>query len=143
MWTSTKNMNTRKISTYSYSRFFFSLLILSDLFFSQLWRLRVTQNALQLSFFFLFLISTTVFIRTFKSFWSKFRQSFLCTCITKIRKPSLYTLANYCAYILKFPMCEHGMPCAVEINSNGGSKRGDMWSTPSTTTSISPLPQYP
>ena len=36
----------------------------------------------------------------------------------------MYTPANYCVCVLKFRMCEHGMPCALEINSNDGSKRG-------------------
>ena len=38
--------------------------------------------------------------------------------------------------------CEHGRPCALEINSNGGSKRRHLESYLSTTTNIiSPLSQ--
>ena len=55
------------------------------------WYLRVTQKELQLSFFFssfFFLIPSSVFGRTGKSFLNKFRQLFLQTCLTKIRSPS-------------------------------------------------------
>ena len=42
--------------------------------------------------------------------------------MTKIGGPFLDTPANYFVYVLKFRMCEHDMPCAIEINSNGGPK---------------------
>ena len=110
---------------------------------SKLLRLRVTQNALQLLFFFFFsLFPSAVSGRTDKRFLSTFRQLFSWICATKIGSPSLGTPTNYCVYVLKFCMCEHGMPCALEINSNGGSKRGHVESCSSTTTNIiSPLPQ--
>ena len=110
---------------------------------SKLLRLPLTQNALQLPLFFFFsLFPSAVFGRTDKIFLSKFRQLFLCTCVTKIGRPSLDTPTNYCVYVLKFCMCEHGMPCALEINSNGGSKRGHVESDSSITANIiSPLPQ--
>ena len=34
------------------------------------------------------------------------------------------SLTNYSIYFLKFRVCEHGMPCVLEINSNSGLKRG-------------------
>ena len=40
---------------------------------------------------------------------------------------------NYSVYFLKFCVCEHGMPCVLEINSNGGLKRGHVKYWPSTT----------
>ena len=63
MWTNVKNMNAIKIPNCSYSRFFFSLLTLSaPCFFNQLWRLRVTQNALRLPFFFFFSLYVALFL---------------------------------------------------------------------------------
>ena len=62
--------------------------------------------------------------------------------LTKIGCLSLDTLANYCVYALKFCVCEHDMSCTLEINSNGGSKRGHIESCLSITTNIiSPLSQ--
>ena len=50
--------------------------------------------------------------------------------------------ANHCVYVLKFCVCEHGMSCTLEINSNGGSKQGHVESCPSSTKNIvSPQPQ--
>ena len=46
--------------------------------------------------------------------------------MTKIGSPSSDTPANYCFYVLKFRVREHGMPYALEIDSNDGLKRG-MW----------------
>ena len=40
---------------------------------------------------------------------------------------------NYSVYLLKFRVSEHGMPCVLEINSNGGLKRGHVKYWPSTT----------
>ena len=66
----------------------------------------------------------------------------MCDRVTKIESPSLDTPENYCVYVLKFRMWEHGTPCVLEINSNGGSKRGHVESCPLTTTNIiSPPPQ--
>ena len=40
-------------------------------------------------------------------------------------------------------MFEHGMPCASEINSNGGSRREHVELFPSATANlVSPLPQW-
>ena len=44
---------------------------------------------------------------------------------------------NYCVNVLKFRVREHGMPCALEMYSNGGSKRGHVESSPSTKKNIS------
>ena len=46
---------------------------------------------------------------------------------------------NYCVYILKFQVFEHGMPRALRINSNGGLRQGHVESC--SLTNISPLPQ--
>ena len=55
---------------------------------------------------------------------------------------SLNVPANYCVYVLKFRVCEHGMPYALDINSNGELKRGHVESYPPTIKNIiSPLPQ--
>ena len=49
---------------------------------------------------------------------------------------------NYCVCVLQFRVWEHDMPCALEMNSNGGLRRGHVESWPSTTKNIvSPLPQ--
>ena len=37
---------------------------------------------------------------------------------------------------LKFCVCEHDIPCTLEIKSNGGSKREHVESYPSTTTNM-------
>ena len=55
----------------------------------------LTQKTLQSSFF-LFLLLSTVFGRTGNFFFSKFRQLFLQTYVTKIESPLLDTLVNYC-----------------------------------------------
>ena len=81
--------------------------------------------------FFLVFIPSAVFGRTGKSFLSQIRQLFLQTCVTKIGSLSFHILANYCVYVLKFRECEHGMPCALEINSKSGTKRGHVESFPS------------
>ena len=109
----------------------------------ELLSLSVTQNVLQLPFLFSFsLFPSAVFGKIDKSFLSKFRQLLFWTCVTKIGSLSLNTPTNYCVYVLKFCMREHGMSCALEINSNGGSKRGHVESCSSTTTNIiSQLPQ--
>ena len=54
-----------------------------------------------------------------KSFFSDFRQLFLHVWVTEIGSPSLDTLAFYRGYVLKFHLCEHGIPCVLEINING------------------------
>ena len=52
------------------------------------------------------------------------------------------TPPNYCVYILKFCVWEHGMPYALEINSNGGFNGDYVEPCPSTTKNImSPLPK--
>ena len=86
-----------------------------------------------LAIFFLFLLPSLVFGRSGKSFSSKFRQLFWQTCITKIRNPSLDTPESYCVYVLKFLLYENGTPCALEMNSNGGSRRRYVESCTSTT----------
>ena len=43
--------------------------------------------------------------------------------MTKIMSPSLDTQTNYSVYVLKLYMCEHGMPCTLEINITDGSKQ--------------------
>ena len=58
--------------------------------------------------------------------------------MTKIESPSLDTLTNYCVYVLKFRVCEHGMSCTLEIKSTGKFKRGHVESCFSTTKSIMP-----
>ena len=78
--------------------------------------------------FFLLLIPSTLFGWTAKSLLSKFPQLLLQTCLAKIGSPSLGTLENYC----EFCMCENGMPCGLEINSNDGSKRGHVESSTAT-----------
>ena len=50
---------------------------------------------------------------------------------------SLDTPSNYCVNGLKFRVREHGMPCALEIYSNGESKRGHVESSPLTKKNIS------
>ena len=66
---------------------------------------------------------------------------FLQTGVTNIGSPSLHTPANCCVYVLKFCLCEHCILCALEINSNDGSKQEHVESCPSTTTNISALAQ--
>ena len=65
---------------------------------------------------------------------------FLWICMTKIGSPSLDMPVHYCVYILKFCVWEQSMRCALEINSNGGFKRGHVDSCPSATKNMSPLP---
>ena len=108
--------------------------------------LRAMQKALAIAipFFFLFSFSyssllpdglATVFINNFS-------QLLLSTCVTKIGSPSLDTQTDYCVYVLKFRACEHGKPYDLEINSNGGLKRGHVQSCLRTTKNIiSLLPQ--
>ena len=85
-------------------------------------------------FFFFFPFSSLFLDGMAKVFLSTFHQFF--------KSPSLDKPANYCAYVLKFRGCDHGMPCALEIDSTGGFKLGHVKSCPSTTkTIISPLPQ--
>ena len=107
-------------------------------------RLRVMQNTLQLTFFFHVLIPSAVFGHTGKVF--KVR-SVCCSCRhvwPKIGSPSLDTLASYSIYVLKFSLCDHSMPSALEINGNGGnggSEQEHVESCPLTTTHIIyPLP---
>ena len=72
--------------------------------------------------FFSFPYTQRYFWKDWQKFFSKFCQLFLWTCVTKIGSPSLDTSTKYGVYVLKFCMCGHGIPCALEINSNGGSK---------------------
>ena len=76
-------------------------------------------------------------------FWDGLAKVFLQTCLTKMESSSLDTPGNYFVYVLKFRMCEHDMPCALEVNSRRAwvyTRVRD--SCPSTTTNItSPLPQ--
>ena len=44
---------------------------------------------------------------------------------------------NYCLYVLKFWVREHGIQCTLEINSNGGFKQGHLKPCSSTTENIS------
>ena len=56
-----------------------------------------------------------------------FHQLLLKKRVTRIRLLSLDTQANFYArfpFIGKFRVCEHDMSCALEINNNGGIKRG-------------------
>ena len=63
--------------------------------------------------------SRDIFWMDMKSFFSDFRQLFLHVWVTEIGSPSLDTLAFYRGYVLKFHLCEHGIPCVLEINING------------------------
>ena len=69
------------------------------------------------------------------------QKQFISIIIIKIGCMSLDTPSNYCVNVLKFRVREHGMPCALEMYSNGGSKRGHVESSPSTKKNIFPLPQ--
>ena len=75
-------------------------------------------------FLLLFFRLVTVSGRTGKSFTRNFRHLFLQICVTKPGSPSKDILTNYCVYFLKFLVRAHGIPCALEINSNVGFKRG-------------------
>ena len=52
---------------------------------------------------------------------------FFLTCVTKIGCPSMDTPANFCVYVLKFRVREHGMPCALEKKRVITDLRKDMW----------------
>ena len=47
--------------------------------------------------------------------------------MTNIGRPLLDTLVINYDSVLKFRVCEHGMPCYLEINSNGGFKQGNAY----------------
>ena len=51
------------------------------------------------------------------------------------------TTADYCVYVLKFRVFEHGTARALEINNNGGLKRKQVESCPPATKNISSLPE--
>ena len=64
--------------------------------------------------------------------------------MTRIRLSSLDTLANVFIsvfFIVKFRVCEHNMPCTLQINSKDGIKQDDVESCHPTTKNISPLPK--
>ena len=94
-------------------------------------QLRVAQKALQLifQFFFSFSFSSSRFL-------SNFGQLLLQIYVIKIESPSLVTSTNYCTFVWKFCLCEHGMSCTLELNSNSGYKRGHVESCHSTTKNI-------
>lgn len=52
--------------------------------------------------------------------------------MTNTGRPLLDTLVINYVSVLKFRVCEHGMPCYLEINSNGGFKQGNVESCPLT-----------
>ena len=94
------------------------------------------------SFFPLFFLLVAFSGQTGKSFLNNVGQLSLHIYVTKIESLSLGTPAIYCGYVLKFRLCEHGWPCALEINSNDGFKQGHVESYPSTNKNIMfPLPQ--
>ena len=63
--------------------------------------------------------------------------------MTKIGSPSQNRLANNCVYVQKINVCCHGMPCALEVNSNGRPKQGCVQSCPSTTKNIISITTMP
>ena len=82
--------------------------------------LRVTQNALQQSFF---SYSLQCLWTNWQKLLSKFIQLFFQRCVTQIQSPSLGTPTNFCVYVRNFCVYEHVMPCALEGNSNDRSKQ--------------------
>ena len=60
--------------------------------------------------------------QTFKILFIKFPQFFSWTYMIKIGRSSSETPTNYCVFVLRFSVSEHGMPCALERNRNGGCK---------------------
>ena len=91
--------------------------------------------------FFLLFLLVAFSGRNGKSFLSNFYSVVLAD-MCDHGSPSLDTLPNYCVYVLKFRVCGHGMPYALEINSNDGLKQGHVESCPSSTKNyIYPLPQ--
>ena len=83
--------------------------------------LQITQKDLQLSFF------------LFHSFSLKFSAGvpsvFAVNMCDQYRTYLVDTLVTSDVYVLKFQVWEDGMPCALEINSNGGFKRQNMESS--------------
>ena len=71
----------------------------------------IAIEVLGFSFLFFFLL-VVVSGQTGKSYLSNFHQLFLLICVTKTGSPSLDTLVNDCAQLLKFRVCEHGVSCA-------------------------------
>ena len=84
------------------------------------------------------IIPSAVFGQTGKSFFEVRFVSCSCRHVhSKSGTPHwLDTQENYCVYVLKFRMCEYGVSCALEINSNSGSKQGHVESCPSITPNI-------
>ena len=100
--------------------------------------LRVPQNMLQSSLLFFFSLFLALFL---DGLTKVFEVSSVC-CSRRHAWPRLDIPANYCVYVLKLRVREHGMLCALEINSIGGSTRRHMEFCPLITTNItSPLPQ--
>ena len=67
------------------------------------------------------------------------------TRVPRIGLISLDTLANIFVsipFVVRFHVCEHSIPYALEINSNGRFKREDVESCFSTTKNIFSLPQF-
>ena len=63
--------------------------------------------------------------------------------VTRIGLFSLDTLTNVFAsvfFIVQFRVCDHNMPCALEINCNNGPYEGDVKSCPSTTKNMISTP---
>ena len=96
----------------------------------------VTQKNFHLPSF-SFPSSFRCFWADWQKFFSKFSQLavFVDTC-EQVGSPSLDTPTNFCVYVLEFFLLEHGMPCALEINSNSRSQRRHVESCLSTTKSF-------
>ena len=85
--------------------------------------MRLTQNVLQLPFFFFFSLFLVWFL-------DGLTKVLLLSSVSSSRHmwPISEVLhwahREIIVYIFKLRVCEHSMPCAVEINSNGRSKQG-------------------
>ena len=105
-------------------------------------RLRVTRNTLQLPFFLFFFLYLALFLDALAKVFQV--SSVTCSCKDMCDQDRESCIGHIDKLLCLCPEISdvHGMQCALDLNSNEGSKRGHVKSCSSTTTNIiSPIPQ--